>query len=100
AARRAGGGGTALVGRGARRAVGVELCGWGHERPAWAWADDVAGVARLRDPRGGDGARRHGSGGVGVVPRLGPGGGAAREPGGVAGGGTRGGSAGARVRGS
>src|SRR5438067_556446 len=75
------------------------LLGWGGERPPRAWPDDVAGVARLRDPRGGDGARRHGSRGVGMVPRLGPGGGADREPGAIAGGATRGGSPGERVRG-
>src|SRR6266566_448363 len=98
AARRAGGGGTAIVGRGARRTVDVELCGWGHERPTWAWADDVAGVARLCDPRRGNGPCGHGGGGVGVVPRVRLGGGVDREPGAGTGGPTRGGSPGERVR--
>src|SRR5256886_2773253 len=44
------------------------------------------------------GTCRHGSRGVGMVPRLGPGGGVDREPGAIAGRATRGGPAGERVR--
>src|SRR5881396_3052024 len=61
----------ALVGGGARGALVVEFPRGRGERPAGARADDVGGVARVRDAGRGDGARGHGGGGMGAVPGAG-----------------------------
>src|SRR3989454_5840311 len=80
------------------RALVVEFPRGRGERPAGARADDVGGVARVRDAGRGDGARGHGGRGMGAVPRAGARLGTDGEPRAGPGGAARGHAPGERVR--